>query len=262
MIDDDLAPTETHDPLPARLRGDAMVPLPMKTDQPLQGVIAALESFNGMVSHDLVGPLAGITHLADLALRALAHGQVERVAKSLTLIRQQGRMSSQLLASLLVLARAAKAGPDRQPIELSSVVARALEQVKLERREAGRVEWVLRALPVMNVDPTLLQQVFVNLIGNAVKFSATVASPRIEVGTQPAGSVTALFVRDNGVGFDERAARFFAPFTRFHGAAVDGAGIGLSIVHRIVDIHEGRIWCESRVGHGATVYFTLAPADS
>jgi signal transduction histidine kinase len=230
----------------------------MDTPQPFQQVIASLESFNGMVSHDLLGPLADITHLAELALRALADGRLERVADSLTLIRGQGRMSSQLLASLLLLARA-KAGPCRKPIELSRVVAGALEQVRLERPDAARVQWVIHDLPLMNADPTLVQQVFVNLIGNAVKSTASVPSPRIEIGTEPAGGATAIFVRDDGIGFNGRSARLFEPLA--HTASPEGAGIGLSIVRRIVEIHGGRLWCKSRPGEGATLYFTLAEAS-
>ncbi len=264
MMDDDLGHTKIYEQARSHVRpnGDARARGSLRRDasRPFREAIASLESFNGMVSHDLLGPLAGITHLADLALRALTDGRFERVAESLTLIRQQGRMSSQLLASLLLLSRAAKTGPRREPVALSPIVARAVEQVRLERPETARVQWIVRELAVMHVDPTLVQQVFVNLIGNAVKFSATVPSPRIEIGTEPAGTATAIFVRDNGIGFDKRSARIFKPSGRLHASVSVDGGIGLSIVRRIVELHGGRLWCNSRRQRGATVYFTLAAA--
>ena len=256
LTKDDLEQSMIHDParLRARVRSDA--------EQPLQEVIADLQNFNAMVSHDLLGPLAGITHLAELALRALADGRFERVAESLTIIRRQGRRSSQLLSSLLLLCRAKKAGLCREPTELSSVVARALEQVRLERPEAARVQWLMHELPLVNADPTLMQQVFVNLIGNAVKFTATVPSPQIEIGTEPAGGPAAIFVRDNGIGFDGRSARPYDSLARPDATTFEEAGIGLSIVRRIVEIHGGKLWRKSRPEQGATLYFTLAEAKS
>lgn len=230
----------------------------MSPDKSLQETVSDLESFNSMVSHDLLGPLAGITDLADVALRSLTEGRLERVAESLAMIRRQGKMSSDLLSALMQLAQVATTEPNRQPVELSLLVAQALEQVRIERPEATRVRWVLHDMPLANVDPTLTQQVFVNLIGNAVKFSATRMSPRIEIGTEPGSDdAPVIFVRDNGVGLDAGSAGLFEPFTRLHRAAFDGTGLGLSIVRRIIEIHGGTIWCESRPHHGATFRFTL-----
>lgn len=263
MSSDDVMSARIHaSPRPrARLQRYA-VAFQGPTLEPLRETIADLERFNAMVSHDLLGPLVGITHLAELALRALDDGRTERAAESLAMIGRQSRMSSQLLRSLLLLSRAAKAGPRRELVQLSSVVARAVEQVKLEHPEAVRVQWVLNELPTMSVDPILVQQVFVNLVGNAVKFSAGVASPRIEIGTHPVGNATAIFVRDNGIGFEPMTARVSKPVVGVGGGAFDKAGIGLSIVQRIVEVHGGRIWCESRPGCGATVRFTLDEAVS
>ena len=108
---------------------------------------------------------------------------------------------------------------------------------------------------VAESDRGLTQVIFENLIGNALKFTVGVPSPRVEVGR----SGDALFVRDNGVGFDMKyAAKLFEPFRRLHAATqFEGSGIGLATVRRIVERHGGRVWAESLPGKGATFFFTL-----
>jgi light-regulated signal transduction histidine kinase (bacteriophytochrome) len=98
-----------------------------------------------------------------------------------------------------------------------------------------------------------------NLIGNAWKFTAHQATPRIEIGTLQQDDARVIFVRDNGTGFDaSNAPGLFGAFQRFHAAGTfDGAGVGLAIAQRVVNRHGGRIWAESKRGHGATFFFTL-----
>jgi signal transduction histidine kinase len=222
----------------------------------LRGVVEGLESFSRMVSHDLRGPLAGISGLADVALEAAEAGRLEKLVEMLRLISRQGRTSAELVTSLLRLARASDGEVGRSTVDLSVIVLRAIEQVRISRVEAEKVKWSLAPLPRVLVDATLVEQVFVNLITNAVKFSSGVDSPLVEVGVQPRFGYT-FFVRDNGVGLNSSSSKLFEPFARQHGAAFDGHGIGLSIVRRIVERHGGNIWCESSPGQGATFYFTL-----
>ena len=99
---------------------------------------------------------------------------------------------------------------------------------------------------------------FENLIGNAVKFTASRSEAMIEIGREG----EALFVRDNGVGFDpEYAQKLFAPFQRLHGNEFEGTGIGLAIVQRIINRHDGRVWAESAPDRGAIFRFTLGGAE-
>jgi light-regulated signal transduction histidine kinase (bacteriophytochrome) len=117
-------------------------------------------------------------------------------------------------------------------------------------------------LPDCQADASLLTQVFVNLLENALKFSGRNPHPRIQVGSQRKGNGPCIyFVADNGAGFDMRYAdKLFGAFQRLHSTKdFPGSGIGLAIAHRIVVRHGGRIWAESTVGQGATFYFTLAP---
>ena len=116
-------------------------------------------------------------------------------------------------------------------------------------------------LPPCFGEPSLLNQVFVNLVSNAVKFTANVPGAAITIGCRINGE-TVYFVRDNGVGFDERyAEKLFGVFQRLHRAAdFEGTGVGLAIVHRVITRHGGRIWAESKLNEGATFYFTLPSA--
>ena len=100
---------------------------------------------------------------------------------------------------------------------------------------------------------------FENLLGNAWKFTAKVAEPSVEVGSQSIDGVTAFYVRDNGAGFDEAyASKLFAPFQRLHSdKEFTGTGIGLATVQRIVRRHGGRVWANATLNGGATFYFTL-----
>jgi light-regulated signal transduction histidine kinase (bacteriophytochrome) len=125
--------------------------------------------------------------------------------------------------------------------------------------EGRSVQMVVGELPDCLADGALLEQVFTNLISNALKFTAGRPETRIEIGSLRIDAEVAYFVKDNGVGFDMRYAdRLFGVFQRLHSQTeFEGTGIGLSIVHRIIRRHGGRTWAESALQKGATFYFTL-----
>jgi light-regulated signal transduction histidine kinase (bacteriophytochrome) len=108
-------------------------------------------------------------------------------------------------------------------------------------------------------DRALIRQVFVNLVSNAVKYSASKANAPIEVGGQSENGENIYYIRDNGVGFDMKYSdKLFGVFQRLHSAEeFEGTGVGLAIVQRIVHRHGGRVWAEGEVGTGATFYFAL-----
>jgi light-regulated signal transduction histidine kinase (bacteriophytochrome) len=112
-------------------------------------------------------------------------------------------------------------------------------------------------------DPSLLRQVFVNLLSNALKFTRHREVARIEIGWLPAEGALTCFVKDNGTGFDMKYAdKLFGVFQRLHSAAdFEGTGVGLSIVKRIIDRHKGRIWAEAQPSEGAVFYFTLPAVE-
>jgi light-regulated signal transduction histidine kinase (bacteriophytochrome) len=168
---------------------------------------------------------------------------------------------AELIDDMLELSRVGRAELTRAQARLTDL-ARALAD-ELSRREPERqVTFVIEDGLVADADSRLLRVVLDNLLGNAWKFTAKVAQPRVELGSERRGGETVFFVRDNGAGFNMAYAhKLFSPFQRLHSEAeFPGTGIGLATVQRIVDRHGGRVWAESAVGHGATVFFTLPSA--
>jgi signal transduction histidine kinase len=225
----------------------------------LHELVSGLEGFNRQVSHDLRGPLGGIAGASRLADEALQRGDTKTVARMLPLITAQAESSVQLVAALLELARVGEAPFAPKRLALEALVREALAQLHLAAPHSDAVAiTVATPLPEVEADPDLLRQVYVNLVGNAMKFSRGASAPRIEVGALEDGGERTFYVRDNGVGFDaDRARNLFEPFQRFHDARFPGHGVGLSIVKRIIQRHGGRIWAEAVPGQGATFYFTL-----
>jgi light-regulated signal transduction histidine kinase (bacteriophytochrome) len=147
-----------------------------------------------------------------------------------------------------------------QPIELDMnlVLRQALETVEPDIK--GRnIEWKIGNLPTVHGDHALLQLVWINLIGNAIKFTGPIVDTRIEIGVKEQHQEYLFFVCDNGVGFDMKySAKLFGVFQRLHSAQeFDGTGIGLANVRRIILRHGGRTWAEAQLNKGATFYFTL-----
>jgi light-regulated signal transduction histidine kinase (bacteriophytochrome) len=139
-------------------------------------------------------------------------------------------------------------------------VRRCFDELQNER--AGRrVEIIVGDLPTCFADPSLLKQVWMNLLSNALKYTSRRKESRIEVGGKPDNpeGYSLYFVKDNGVGFDMRyAQKLFGVFQRLHPAEeYEGTGVGLAIVQRIVERHGGRVWAESQPDQGATFFFTL-----
>ena len=144
-------------------------------------------------------------------------------------------------------------------MDLDDCLRQAIEQLRL----AGQATESVESGPLTSVqaDAGLLRQVFVNLIGNALKFSRDAPQPRVRIELVQEPQRVVVAVRDNGAGFDAaRAADLFEPFKRLHGAAFEGNGVGLAIVRRIVERHGGSAWAEGRPGQGASFFVGLPNA--
>ena len=222
----------------------------------LHDMVAGLESFNRSVSHDLRGPLGGVATLTRLAIDAIGRGDIPRALPMLDAVAGQADSLGKLVTDLLTLARVGDATLSVRPVDLGQCMQEATEQLRLAGQPVDAVK--ADALGSVQADAGLLRQVFVNLIGNALKFSRGAARPqvRVELLREPHRLVVA--VRDNGAGFaPERAEELFEPFRRLHGGAFEGTGLGLTIVRRIVERHGGSVWAEGRPGQGASFYVSL-----
>jgi signal transduction histidine kinase len=221
----------------------------------LHNTVLRLRSFNQGVSHDLRGPLGALSGLARLAMHAIERSDTPRALHLLSASARQTDALCRLVVELLAVAEGDRLADER--LDLRDVVLESIEHLALGRAAALPQIRVAPLFPVCG-SRILLRQVFVNLLGNALKFTSGMQSPTIEVGLDGASTV---YVRDNGPGFHALAARrLFEPFQRLHDDGPPGVGIGLSLVKRIVERHGGRVWAQSIPGEGACFYLTLTPA--
>ncbi len=218
-----------------------------------------LESFAFSISHDLRAPLRQISGFAAL-LRESAGGHLDADAGGmLAQITGAAQRMDELIRALLEFSRSGRAELVMADVDLGRLLDETLAVLAVEIR--GRdIEWRRAVLPHVWGDATLLRQVLVNLVSNAIKYTGKTERAIVEIGAAAGtGAERVVFVRDNGAGFDPRyAARLFGVFQRLHRAEdFEGTGIGLANAQRIVARHGGRIWAESTPGVGATFYVAL-----
>ncbi|HEY6922713.1 MAG TPA: response regulator [Steroidobacteraceae bacterium] len=226
--------------------------------QELQAVNSDLEAFSYSVSHDLRAPLRRVDGFYQMFIDEFGAGLPPEGRRILENACAGTAHMSELIDALLRFARYSRQPLQTRPLQTQALVRRVMDNFK-EQLQGRSVELRIAELPDCTADGALLEQVFTNFISNALKFTAGRAQARVEIGTRLEDGEQIYFVKDNGVGFDMRYAdRLFGVFQRLHAQSeFDGTGIGLSIVHRIVRRHGGRVWAESRPQEGATFYFSL-----
>jgi signal transduction histidine kinase len=217
-----------------------------------------LESFSYSVSHDLRSPLRAIDSFALMLEEDYAAKLDEEGRRYISVVREGAQKMGRLIDDLLAFSRMGREPINAVSIDLRLGAERAAKEV-LVAHTGIPPELLVHQLPPAHGDAALLHHVWVNLIGNAVKYSSKTAAPRIEIGGSIQGSEAVYFVKDNGAGFDMRYAdKLFGVFQRLHGAdEFPGTGVGLAIVQRVITRHGGRVWGESKPEHGAKFFFTL-----
>ncbi|MDB6168422.1 MAG: hypothetical protein JWM88_1286, partial [Verrucomicrobia bacterium] len=223
-----------------------------------------LEAFSYSVSHDLRTPLRAIDGFSQVVLDSYAALLPEDGRRYLQTIRQGAQKMGELIDDLLAFARLNRQGLTRRTFNTGLLVQGALQELGYPWADR-KVEVRVGELPPSYGDPTLLKQVWLNLLSNACKYTRKREAALVEIGCANSGGVDVFHVKDNGTGFDMRYAdKLFGVFQRFHRAEdFEGTGVGLAIVQRIVHRHGGRVWAEAALGVGATFYFTLeTPAVS
>jgi len=221
----------------------------------LEAANRELESFSYSVSHDLRAPLRAIDGFGRILEEDYAAKLDAEGLRLLAVIRESSHRMGVLIENLLEFSRLGRKTLDRSAVDMAALA----REVWAELGASATAQSTIGALPSANGDPALLRQVWINLLSNALKYSARQPSPRIEVAGERSGADLVYSVSDNGAGFDMRYYdKLFRVFQRLHREdEFPGNGVGLAIVQRIITRHGGRVWAEAEVGKGAKFFFTL-----
>ena len=229
-----------------------------KAHKELEAVNQELQAFSYSVSHDLRAPLRGMDGFSHALLEDYGDKLDAEGRDYLQRVRAASQRMAQLIDDLLKLSRVTRGKTEHRKIDLSKL-AQAVAAELQERAPERQVTFDIAPGVTAEGDARMIRIALENLMGNAWKFTAKHDHATIEFGIANDGRQPAYFVRDDGAGFDMAYAdKLFQPFQRLHsGAEFGGTGIGLATVARIVQRHGGRVWAESGVEQGTTVYFTL-----
>ncbi|MBE2223497.1 MAG: GHKL domain-containing protein, partial [Anaerolineae bacterium] len=221
-----------------------------------------LERFTYTVSHDLKSPLITIQGFLGFVERDALAGNIDQLKDDMARISSATQRMQQLLDELLELSRVGRLVNPSERVPFADLVEEALGLVSGRLMQYNVQVVVEPDLPAVFVDRRRLVEVLQNLLDNAAKFMGEQPEPRVVIGVKSVGAQTLFFVQDNGVGIESiYQQRVFGLFERLD-QSVEGTGIGLALVKRIIEVHNGRLWVESAgTGHGSTFYFTLPLAD-
>ncbi|MCF8503115.1 MAG: PAS domain S-box protein, partial [Rhodospirillum sp.] len=233
-----------------------------KTNEELRRSNADLESFAYVASHDLREPLRTVASFTTLLERSLGEGLAPEQAEYLHFVHDGATRMDRLIRDLLEYSRVGRTSAPREDLSLERVIGAVLGHLKAGVAEAeARVEITCHGAKV-HASREEVERLFLNVIGNALKYRSPDRRPEISVGCTRRGAQWEFSVRDNGIGIDMKQHfydRIFRLFQRLHGRDDygGGTGVGLSICKKIVESHGGRIWVESTLGEGSTFFFTL-----
>lgn len=217
-----------------------------------------LEAFSYSVSHDLRAPLRAINGYTRILVEDYTSVLDEEGKRICNIITNEAQRMGELIDDLLSFSRLGRKQIMPAKVDMKALASSVYGELT-HPSERERIDFRIGKLPATEGDPSLLHQVWVNLISNAIKFSAKKERAVIEVGTKKSDAENIFFVRDNGAGFDiQYVDKLFGVFQRLHSEdEFEGTGVGLAIVQRIVQRHGGRVWAEGNVDKGATFYFSL-----
>ena len=228
----------------------------------LQEAVNELDAFSYSISHDLRAPLRAIDGFSRILVKNWISDLPDEAREYLQLVRDNTDQMAQLIDDLLAFSRLGRAPLSKREVPTRVIVEQVVAKMRCSF-EGHPVRVSVGELPSIWGDPQLLQQVFVNLIDNAFKYSRMREEAVVEIGSSLIDGERVFFVKDNGAGFDMKYSdKLFGVFQRLHRVEeFAGTGVGLAIVKRIVERHGGRIWAESAVDCGATFFFTGKEKD-
>jgi signal transduction histidine kinase len=218
-----------------------------------------LERFTYTVSHDLRSPIVTIKGFLGMLNKDMQDSRPDRIQSDLQRIANAADKMDTLLKDLLELSRIGRLVNPPEEIDSVRLIQDAIESVDAQLRSKNVTTNILPDLPKLHGDRMRLREVFENLIGNAAKYMGDQTNPLIEIGIREDGNEKVFYVKDNGMGVDPQYhARIFNLFEKLN-PAIEGTGVGLAIVKRIIEVHGGKIWVESEgLGKGSTFCFTIS----
>jgi PAS domain S-box-containing protein len=216
-----------------------------------------LESFSYSVSHDLRTPLRAINGYATMLKEDFEDKLGAEGNRIINTITDNARLMGQLIDDLLSFSRIGRKEISINPVNMYTHVKACFRQ--LFENGPQKYQVTIHDLQDCEGDSAMIKQVWMNLIGNAIKYTSKTEKPSIEIGFTSDRRKNTYYIKDNGVGFDmQYSDKLFGVFQRLHRQdEFEGTGVGLALSKRIIDKHGGKIWAESEPGKGATFYFTL-----
>ncbi|MFD1732925.1 ATP-binding protein [Deinococcus malanensis] len=243
----------------AQIRQQELEARVLERTEELRRSNAELERFAYVASHDLQAPLRTMVSFAELLDRRYTEQLDDRGRTYLQHILVSGNHMKHLIDDLLTYSRLQSERRPMMPVDTAQLVPRVIDRLRgdLDAVEAD-ISW--GDLPTVMGDSLPLEQVFSNLIGNAIKYQRPGTRPQVRVWAEPDPEGWRFGVRDNGIGIDEPYfERIFEVFQRLHSSSeYEGTGIGLALCRKIVEHHGGRLWVDSTPGQGSTFWFTLS----
>lgn len=217
-----------------------------------------LEAYTYSVSHDLRAPLRSIDGYSGILKEDYASHLDDEGKRVIEIIIKNARRMGQLIDDLLDFSRIGRRQISRIPVNMEEMVRNILHEV-IENQNGRQMDISIRTLEPAQADANMVQQVWTNLISNAIKYSSKKEETRIEIGSYSNADEVTYFIKDNGAGFNmDYKHKLFGVFQRLHKLTeFEGTGVGLALVKRIVTRHGGNVWAESKLGEGATFFFTL-----
>ena len=218
-----------------------------------------LESFTYSVSHDLRAPLRSINGYSQILIDDYSDKLDEEGNRVLSVVISNAKRMGRLIDDLLEFSRLGRKEITRGMVDVNEqVTIISTELLDLEKNR--KIDLKIHPLGTASIDAVMMRQVWINLIGNALKYSRNKETTIIEIGRKDENGKAIFYVKDNGAGFDMAYMdKLFGVFQRLHKVnEFEGTGVGLALVKRIVEKHKGSVWAEAKVGEGATFYISVS----
>jgi len=228
-----------------------------KTNIALANANKELDSFSYSVSHDLRAPLRAIVGYSNILLEDYGDKLDQEGMRILNVIINNVLKMGQLIDDLLAFSRIGKQSLIKVNVDMDALVKTIDSELNIQQEK--KIEMNIKSLLSNKCDSSMMKQVMTNLISNALKYSGKKEMSIVEIGSYNDANMNVYYVKDNGVGFDMKYYdKLFGVFQRLHSSnEFEGTGVGLALVHRIINKHGGKVWAEAKVDEGATFFFSI-----